>query len=387
MSVGRVTRSSMARTAAPAAGRGTTNASPRSKDTSDGLKRTSKIHHVELEPAAAANIPATPPSKRARVLPSNRSPVTSTPVQVKVMATSYSTGGIDKSEPSLRPVDRPAEPHRTNATLKTPGGSCLVTYPREDIDSSPSKAGIPPATTTTGQLLEEACAHLIKVEPRLKPLIEKYPCGVFSPEGLAEEVDPFRSLTSGIMAQQVSGAATKSIKNKFVALFTDAPGAGDHPAMEFASFPTPAQVAACEVSFLRKAGLSERKAEYIKGLAEKFVSGELNARMLINASDDEVLERLTAVRGLGKWSVEMFACFGLKRMDVFSTGDLGVQRGMAALVGKDVKKLKAKGGGKWKYMAEQDMLDHSAKFAPYRSLFMWYMWRIEDVDVGAIQDK
>lgn len=79
------------------------------------------------------------------------------------------------------------------------------------------------------------------------------------------------------------------------------------------------------MSFLRQAGLSGRKAEYIKGLAEKFVSGELSAQMLIRASDDEVLEKLTAVRGLGKWSVEMFACFGLKRMDVFSTGDLGVQ--------------------------------------------------------------
>lgn len=150
-------------------------------------------------------------------------------------------------------------------------------------------------------------------------------------------------------------------------------------------FPTPAQVAACDVAFLRQAGLSERKAEYIKGLAEKFASGELSAAMLINASDEEVFEKLTAVRGLGKWSVEMFACFGLKRMDIFSTGDLGVQRGMAAFMGKDVKKLKAKGGGKWKYMSEQDMLKHSEKFAPYRSCFMWYMWRVEDVDMNVVE--
>ncbi|KAA6410141.1 MAG: DNA-3-methyladenine glycosylase II [Lasallia pustulata] len=320
-------------------------------------------------------------------MPSKQPPRTPTPIQVKAMATSYSTGDIDDAGPPPLPADRPAEPHRTNAPLKTPGGSRLVTYPAEEIDSSPSKTGIPRATTTTGQLLEEACAHLIKVEPKLKLLIEKHPCGVFSPEGLAEEIDPFRSLTTGIMSQQVSGAATKSIKNKFVGLFTEAQGAGDNPVGKPAPFPTPAQVAPCDVSFLRKAGLSERKAEYIKGLAEKFVSGELSAKMLIMASDDEVMQKLTAVRGLGKWSVEMFACFGLKRMDVFSTGDLGVQRGMAALIGKDVKKLKAKGGGKWKYMSEQDMLEHSAKFAPYRSLFMWYMWRIEDVDLSAIQDN
>ena len=133
-----------------------------------------------------------------------------------------------------------------------------------------------------------------------------------------------------------------------------------------AFFPAPSQVAPCAVPFLRQAGLSKRKAEYIKGLAEKFDSGELSATMLLRASDQEVLESLTAVRGLGKWSVEMFACFGLKRMDIFSTGDLGVQRGMAAFMGKDVKKLKGNSSGKWKYMSEQDMLKQSEKFAPYR---------------------
>ena len=80
-------------------------------------------------------------------------------------------------------------------------------------------------------------------------------------------------------------------------------------------------------------------------------------------------------------------CFALKRMDVFSTGDLGVQRGMAAYVGKDVKKLKAKGGGKWKYMSEKDMLETAEKFRPYRSLFMWYMWRIEEVDTSAVEEN
>ena len=65
------------------------------------------------------------------------------------------------------------------------------------------------------------------------------------------------------------------------------------------------------------------------------------------------------------------------------------RRGMAAYMGRDVARLKAKGGGKWKYMSEKEMLDISEKFRPYRSLFMWYMWRIEDigVDVSALQDN
>ncbi|KAI4228966.1 MAG: hypothetical protein L6R36_001203 [Xanthoria steineri] len=279
-------------------------------------------------------------------------------------------------------VDRPAGPHATNAPLKTPRGSRLITYTQAVVDSSPSKTSIPRPTTSTSHLLDQACAHLIQADPRLESLIAKHHCELFSPNGLAEVIDPFQSLCSSIMAQQVSGAAATSIKNKFIGLFQDdIEGAAlrDNP-----SFPSPAKVAPCTVSFLRQAGLSARKAEYIKGLAEKFENRELTAAMLINASDEEILEKLTAVRGLGLWSVQMFACFALKRTDIFSTGDLGVQRGMAAFMGKNVQNLKASKGGKWKYMSESDMLQHSAKFAPYRSLFMWYMWRMEEVDVAAI---
>ncbi|KGQ00901.1 hypothetical protein PAAG_12445 [Paracoccidioides lutzii Pb01] len=230
----------------------------------------------------------------------------------------------------------------------------------------------------------------------------------FPPRGLAEEIDPFNALVSGIIGQQVSGAAAKSIKRKFLGLFgcldcngnaeasnngVNATEKGVGEAKESAEmrydrddrFPTPAQVAACGVATLRTAGLSQRKAEYIQGLAEKFASGELSAHMLLQASDEEVLEKLIAVRGLGRWSVEMFECFGLKRMDVFSTGDLGVQRGMATFVGRDVSKLKAKGSGKFKYMSEKEMLEIAAPFSPYRSLLMWYMWRIENVDISIMQ--
>lgn len=122
---------------------------------------------------------------------------------------------------------------------------------------------------------------------------------------------------------QVSGAAAKSIGAKFVALFT--PESPNLEKDDNKFFPTPSQVAAADIAILRTAGLSQRKAEYIQGLAGKFASGELSTEMLLSADYEEVLEKLIAVRGLGKWSVEMFACFGLKRMDVFSTGDLGVQ--------------------------------------------------------------
>ncbi|XP_044716960.1 hhH-GPD superfamily base excision DNA repair protein [Hirsutella rhossiliensis] len=299
-----------------------------------------------------------PPSRRKRkrrAQPAAPRPLTPTP------------------EPTLARI---ADPASTNATLVSPETSRLVAS-RHAGSVSPSKAQA--VRTTTHTILQEACEHLIKVDERLRPLIEKNPCKMFSPEGLAERIDPFESLASGIISQQVSGAAAKSIKAKFVGLF----GQHEDPTPRF---PHPSEVAQCPLDKLRTAGLSQRKAEYIQGLADKFASRELSANMLHDAPYDELVERLVAVRGLGRWSVEMFALFGLKRMDVFSTGDLGVQRGMAAFAGRDVAKLKSK-GGKWKYMSEKDMLDMSAKFAPYRSLFMWLMWKAEDsfTDVSTME--
>ncbi|KAK7511290.1 putative DNA-3-methyladenine glycosylase [Phyllosticta citriasiana] len=302
---------------------------------------------------------------------------------------------VEVDSHSSTAAPRPAKPHASNAPLTTPGGS-RVTYLRKVPAQEEQVSFEAQPTLTTETLLKEAEAHLIKIDPGLKPLIEKNPCKMFSPEGLQEEVEPFRALISSIMAQQVSGAAARSIKNRFIALFAP-PSAPEN------FFPTPAMVSIATVPHLRTAGLSARKAEYTIGIAQKFVSGELSASKLATATDAELLEMLIQVRGLGRWSVEMFSVFTLKRMDVFSTGDLGVQRGMAAWQKRDVESLKRKAGQlakdgktrtkggldgkKWKYMTEQEMLDFSEPFKPYRSLFMWYMWRIEDTDVDALQDN
>ena len=320
--------------------------------------------------------PAKRKSTSARAEAVKVPPLTPTPSFINVLRAPYSTGDIDDATPPP-PHNRPADPHLTNATLVTPGGTQATAFPPTtqlfEPESGPSKQ-----PTTTSTLLDKAQAHLISVDPRFEAVVAQHRCAIFSPEGLAEKIDPFRSLTSGICGQQVSGAAAKAIKNKFVALYNEG-NEGVHV------WPTPKQVSETSIEKLRTAGLSGRKAEYIQGLAGKFVSGELSTTMLLNASDEEVMEKLIAVRGLGKWSVEMFACFGLKRLDILSTGDLGVQRGMAAWFGKDVAKLKAKGGGKWKYMSEADMLEKSEPYAPYRSLFMWYMWRVEDVDTAVLE--
>ncbi|KAI9167728.1 DNA-3-methyladenine glycosylase-like protein [Paramyrothecium foliicola] len=321
----------------------------------------------KASPNAKSQDSVTPIKRRAKAS-DGPPPLTPTPSRIKLIAEPVEQvkGPLNKAATRL------AESNSTNATLLSPETSRLVASSEAD-STSPSK---PPKTkTTTANLLEEACAHLIKVDARMRPLIEKHHCRIFSPEGLAEEIDPFESLASSIISQQVSGAAAKSIKAKFVGLFE---------LNDERRFPRPSEVAACSIEHLRTAGLSQRKAEYIKGLSEKFANGELSAQMLHDASYEEVFERLIAVRGLGKWSVEMFACFALKIPDVFSTGDLGVARGMAALLGRDVNKLKNK-GGKWKYMAEKEMEEMAGRFSPYRSIFMWYMWRVEETDISTLE--
>jgi DNA-3-methyladenine glycosylase II len=291
--------------------------------------------------------PSIPKRKVARNL---IAPSTPTPAAVNSLATASRPLETRDKTPEP-PVDRVADPYTTNAPLISPETSRLVTN-KAVADLSPSKLAKP--RLTTGGILDQALKHLIETEPKLKTVVEKHHCHIFSPEGLAEVIDPFVSLASSIIGQQVSsfeiasfclqqrmmidavpskkenlvidclmqvsGAAAKSIKAKFAALFN--PDVAERSAH---TFPTPSQVVATDIATLRTAGLSQRKAEYIQGLAEKFASGELSTDILMKAEYEEIFEKLIAVRGLGKWSVEMFACFGLKRLDVFSTGDLGVQ--------------------------------------------------------------
>lgn len=141
--------------------------------------------------------PSTPKRKKSTnpILP----PVTPTPAAIGLMTAPYSSGDVDDSAPP--PVSRLVIPNGTNAPLISPETRRRVTTnPLTQV--SPSK--VSNIKTTTGNILDQALEHLVKVEPKLKQVIEQHPCHVFSPEGLAEEIDPFRSLVSGIISQQVS---------------------------------------------------------------------------------------------------------------------------------------------------------------------------------------
>lgn len=158
-------------------------------------KRKTIVQEVHDVPKDDAEItPSTPKRKRVtKVVP----PITPTPSAVKLMSSPHHHHGNMSPPPA---INRLAIPEGTNATLVTPETHRLVaSKPVDQI--SPSKKSV--LTTTTSNILDEALAHLVKVEPKLKAIIDNHPCNVFSAEGLAEEIDPFNSLISGIISQQV----------------------------------------------------------------------------------------------------------------------------------------------------------------------------------------
>lgn len=162
------------------------------KKVNSGRKRKSAP-----EPQPSTDVaPSTPKKKRTSKAKEPAAP--HTPAAVGLMSAGYSSGDIDDSAPPA--INRLAVPNGTNAPLLSPETRRVISN-KPLAQVSPSK--VPQVKTTTGNLLDEAVAHLIKVSPKLKPVIEQHPCHVFSPEGLAEEIDPFRSLVSGIISQQV----------------------------------------------------------------------------------------------------------------------------------------------------------------------------------------
>ncbi|TGZ80378.1 DNA glycosylase [Ascodesmis nigricans] len=270
-------------------------------------------------------------------------------------------GKLEKEE-----KERPVDFSGTNIHLLSEDGKAVVHPPSETQHQT--------STTTAENVLEKAIAHILSIAPQLETLIKAHPCAPYQPTSLASDIlDPFASLCSGIISQQVSGAAAATIKARFIQLFN----------LTGSKFPTPTQVLEKDIPTLRTAGLSQRKAEYITSLAEAFIAGDLSQEILMKGSDDEVKERLVKVRGIGEWSAEMFLLFHLRRVDVFSVGDLGIQRGMAVLMGRDVARLK-NAKGKWKYMSEKEMREIAERFRPYRSIFMWYMWKLSDTQVESM---
>src|SRR5437870_9658767 len=201
---------------------------------------------------------------------------------------------------------------------------------------------------------DDAHRHLSATDARMAELIARSRRYNIAP---SLSVRPFDALAESIAYQQLSGKAAATIWGRVRALY---------PKKKYLD---PKLVLKTPDKKLRGAGLSRSKVAALKDLAARTIDGTVpTARALVKMTDEEVIERLITVRGIGRWTVEMLLLFDLARPDVWPIHDYGVQKGFAKTFGKR------------NLPTPKQLLKHGRKFAPHRSVAAWYFWRALDND-------
>ena len=240
-----------------------------------------------------------------------------------------------------------------------------------------------------------ACEHILEKDPSLFPILKNNEFTLYLKETQVPNTleDYFIRLASTILSQQISGQAAESIKARVVSLYG---GAFPDYKVLFEDFKDPAKCAE-----IAKCGLSKRKMIYLESLAVYFTEKYKDIEKLFGQkdNDEEVIESLvTNVKGIGPWSAKMFLISGLKRMDVFAPEDLGIARGFSKYLSdkpelekelmrerKVVKKSKIKHKKyNWKIYDYDIMEKCSETFSPYRSVFMFILWRLASTNTDAM---
>lgn len=194
---------------------------------------------------------------------------------------------------------------------------------------------------------QAAVLHLTANDPILAEVIHRvgsYP--------IRPHANYYQELVEGIVGQQLSVKAAASINKRFVELFDG-------------TFPTPEQLLAKSIDDLRSAGLSRTKASYIQDLAQHVIDGRVTFDNIEQLSNDEIIKELTAVKGIGEWTVHMFLIFAMGRLDVLAHGDLGVRMGIMKLYNLDHPPTPA----------EVQQIAIQKNWSPYESVACWYVWQ------------
>ncbi len=197
---------------------------------------------------------------------------------------------------------------------------------------------------------DEACKHLGKRDRVMRKLIPQFGEGRLQSRG-----DAFTTLARSIVGQQISVKAAQSVWDRFVSLVK-----------EQSTRLAPASVLALDTTAIRAAGLSARKVEYLCDLAQHFAAGSVHVRQWQEMDDEAIIEELVAIRGIGRWTAEMFLIFHLMRPNVLPLDDLGLLKGISLnyFSGEPVSRAEAREvGDAW---------------APFRSVATWYIWRSLD---------
>ena len=192
----------------------------------------------------------------------------------------------------------------------------------------------------------DAVEALARIDPVMARIIDQHPG-----DSLASRGDPFGTLARSIVGQQISVKAADSVWARFVAAL---------PAI------TPQAILQTPPDVLRSCGLSARKAEYVGDLARHFVDGQIHVNRWDTMGDAEIIAELTAVRGIGVWTAEMFLIFNQLRPDVFPLDDIGLQKGAA---------LHYFGGER---PQRKQLVTLGECWRPWRSVATWYLWRSLD---------
>jgi len=200
-----------------------------------------------------------------------------------------------------------------------------------------------------GFSIQKGVNALRKLDPELVPLLDS-----FQIEDLKPETDYYRSLTRSIIYQQLSGKAAKTISDRFIALYRGK------------DYPSPDDVLKTDHEILCSVGLSNAKAKYIKNISRAFLDGSIDYMNFRNLSNDAIMEKLVAIKGVGPWTAQMFLMFTLNRLDVFPSGDLGVQKGF-----QQYFKLK-------KLPSPKTMTQRAEKWIPFRTIASLYFWKVVD---------
>jgi DNA-3-methyladenine glycosylase II len=199
---------------------------------------------------------------------------------------------------------------------------------------------------------DEATRSLAERDVVMARLIADYP-----EIHIVRRGEPFTTLARAIVGQQISVKAAQSIWDRLVA---SAKGGGDPVHLD------PGRVGRMRVTTLRRVGLSESKALYIRDLARHFVSGHLDPREWPALDDETLILRLTAVHGIGRWTAEMFLMFHELRPDVLPVADIGLQNAVA---------IHYHGGTR---IPVAQLREFAAMWSPWRSVATWYLWRSLD---------
>ncbi len=203
---------------------------------------------------------------------------------------------------------------------------------------------------TTPDYWDDACRHLAKRDRVMRKLIPQFGEGRLQSRG-----DAFTTLARSIVGQQISVKAAQSVWERFSALLPE-------PSHRL----KPASVLALSNADARGAGLSARKVEYLFDLAQHFESGSVHVRQWQQMDDEAIIEELVAIRGIGRWTAEMFLIFHLMRPNVLPLDDLGLLKGISVnyFSGEPVSRAEAREVGE--------------AWAPFRSVATWYLWRSLD---------